>query len=217
MLDEIKKLPYPFSKRSFDLVLGLILFVFCIPLYIVIAVLIKCFGIFIKEDRGPVFYVEKRISHGEVFNLIKFRVIKKRILKSLIRKNGKINKIKELERNRKNSTRIGHYLKKWYLDEVPQLWNILKGDMSFVGPRPWPLEDYQMEIDQGIHRKTVIKAGLTGLVQVNKGNYEGLEEERELDYRYIDRIKNHSQLSNLFYDIWLLLCSFKPFFRAEGL
>ncbi len=215
ILDE--RVVYPFLKNIFDKTLALVLLIMCAPVLISICVLIKISGMIRKEDRGTIFYLEERSSHGDVFNLIKFRIMKTSVLESLIDEEGRIDRIKHMEENANNLTHLGCWLKKWYLDEFPQLINILKGDMSFVGPRPWPRNHYYQELEQGIYRKKVIKNGLTGLVQINKGNYNNLEEEIALDEEYICKVKEQSQIKNLFYDISIILKSIIVLLRGKGL
>ena len=132
-------------------------------------------------------------------------------------KSGRINKIKDIERDNKNVTHIGRYLKKYYLDEILQLIHILKGEISFDGPRPWPVNDYNEEISKGIYRKKIMKAGLTGWTQIHKGTYKNLEEERALDYEYIDRVLTQSAWKSFLYDMGIMFRSIKTVFRAEGL
>ncbi|MCH7504839.1 sugar transferase [PVC group bacterium] len=204
-------------KNIFDKIFSFLLILFLSPLFLVIAILLKCSGWIWKEDQGPILYFEDRISEGKVFRLIKFRIIQYSILKEMRNKQGRINKIKDMERDDKNVTHVGRYLKKYYLDEILQLIHILKGEISFVGPRPWPVDDYNEEIKQGIYRKKIMKAGLTGWTQIHKGIYKNLEEERALDYEYIDRILTQSVWKSFLYDIGIMFSSVKTVFRAEGL
>jgi len=214
---EDKPVPYALLKHIFDKLLALFLFIVCLPFIIVICILIKLSALIWNEDRGSIFYFEERCSGGEIFKLIKFRIIKTSVLNLLIDEEGRIDRIKHMEEDRNNLTHAGYWLKKWYLDELTQLVNILKGDMSFVGPRPWPRNHYFKEIEQGIYRKKVIKNGLTGLVQINKGRFQNLEQEIALDIEYINKVKSQSQLKNLLYDISIILKSVVVLLRGKGL
>jgi len=212
-----QRVNYCYLKNIFDKVLALVLLIICAPILITIGVLIKISGFIWREDKGSIFYLEKRSSHGDIFKLIKFRLMKISVLESLMDEEGRIDRIKHMEEDNNNLTHLGYWLKKWYLDELPQLINVLKNDISFVGPRPWPLNHYCQELEQGIYRKKVIKNGLTGLVQINKGDYHNLEEEIAFDQEYICKVKKQSQLQNLFYDISIILKSIIVLLKGKGL
>ncbi len=142
-------------KRAFDLVFSLIILVFiCSWLFPLIAILIKLDG------KGPVFFFQKRYGyHDEVFECIKFRTM---------RVNGDCMN-KTTEENDKRITKIGRFLRKTSLDEMPQFLNVLKGDMSVVGPRPHMLlvdDFYKLKIGRYSIR-SLVRPGVTGLAQVN--------------------------------------------------
>ena len=119
-------------KATFDKTLALLCIVLLLPLLLVIALVIKVNGWLHPEDRGPVFYREARISQGRVFDLCKFRVLKTAVMEAARQKKG-YDHAKPLEGREENKTRVGRWLQRWYLDELPQLFNILKGDLSLVG------------------------------------------------------------------------------------
>ncbi|MBI2636656.1 MAG: sugar transferase, partial [Parcubacteria group bacterium] len=196
----------PFAKRLLDIVVSAFLLVLVSPLIALIALAIKLEGIFSRERRGPVLYAETRISQGRPFTLRKFRIFKTAVYEPA-KNNGDVVHTKPLERNPQNITACGTLLKTFYLDELPQLWNVLRGDMSLVGPRPWNPVDYQNEILRGEFRKKVIRAGLTGPVQIHKldaGKHGG---EHKLDADYIMFVKNKNGLAVAARDIKLLLQS----------
>ena len=114
---------YNFIKRSLDIVLSILGIIITSPLCLVIYFLIKC------EDGGPVIFRQERIGYGgKPFTIYKFR--------SMIIEAEKDDKPVLCQRNDKRMTKVGYFLREHHLDEIPQLWNILKGDMSLVGPRP---------------------------------------------------------------------------------
>lgn len=114
---------YNFIKRSLDIVLSILGIIITSPLCLVIYLLIK------REDGGPVIFRQERIGYGgKPFTIYKFR--------SMIIEAEKDDKPVLCQRNDKRMTKVGYFLREHHLDEIPQLWNILKGDMSLVGPRP---------------------------------------------------------------------------------
>lgn len=114
---------YNFIKRSLDIVLSILGIIITSPLCLVIYFLIK------REDGGPVIFRQERIGYGgKPFTIYKFR--------SMVIEAEKDDKPVLCQRNDKRMTKVGYFLREHHLDEIPQLWNILKGDMSLVGPRP---------------------------------------------------------------------------------
>lgn len=188
------RLGYHFVKRVFDILASGLALILLSPLFLVLIILIK------REDRGPAFYSQTRIGKDEKpFKMWKFRsmiVNADKMVEQLEEQNeidGAMFKIK----NDPRITKIGHTIRKYSLDELPQLWNVLKGDMSLVGPRPpLPMEvaDYT-EYDK--LRLTVIP-GCTGLWQVTKRNDADFDEMVELDLEYINK-------SSLWFDFKILL------------
>jgi lipopolysaccharide/colanic/teichoic acid biosynthesis glycosyltransferase len=144
--------------------------------------------LFARADRGPWLYRERRISRGREFDLLKFRALRRDVLE---RQNGTEAHARLLEADSGNLTWAGRrILKPWYLDELPQLFNVLKGEMSLVGPRPERpvfVEQFRREIPRYMLRHKV-KSGLTGWAQVNgwRGN-TSLEERIKYDLEYIER------------------------------
>ena len=142
-------------KRAFDILFSVLILVFiCTWLFPILAILIKLDG------KGPVFFVQKRYGyHDDVFNCLKFRTM---------HVNGECTS-KTTEKNDKRITKIGRFLRKTSLDEMPQFINVLKGEMSVVGPRPHMLlvdDFYKLKIGRYSIR-SLVKPGVTGLAQVN--------------------------------------------------
>ena len=180
-------------KRTFDLIFAALAIVVLFPLWLVIAVLIKL------DSRGPVFYTQERVGmDGRLFLLYKFRTMKAGADPQLHREYQKAFIAGRAEANIGNDskptyklladpriTRIGKLLRRTSLDEVPQLLNVLLGDMSLVGPRP-PIP-YEVEAYELWHRKRLdMKPGLTGLWQVSGRNRLPFEEMVRLDLFYIE-------------------------------
>mgnify|MGYP003455733138 FL=1 len=147
-------------KRILDIVSCFLLFIIFLPLFFIIALLIKI------DSKGPVFFLQKRCGrNGKVFNMYKFRTmvedaesLKKRLTNEM---DGPMFKV----RNDPRITGVGRILRRCSLDELPQVLNVLKGEMSLVGPRP--LADEEMEGDECWRRiRLSVKPGMTGLWQI---------------------------------------------------
>jgi len=130
---------------------------------------------------------------------------------------GGIVVTKQLEKDKNNLTHIGKILKSFYLDETPQLFSVLFGDMSLVGPRPWIARDVEREIKKGEFRKVVIKAGLTGPVQIHKLDAPSHGGEHKLDNDYIDFVRTHFGLRVVLKDLWIMARSFFFMIKGQGL
>lgn len=145
------------SKRIFDLVWAVIISLICLPLFLIISLLILIF------DGRPIFYIAERMKTAtEPFSLIKFRTMKT---------TGERNT--GVSGGDKNSrvTKIGLFLRKIRLDEIPQLVNVLKGDMSFVGPRP-PLRQYTEAFPELYNEVLQSRPGITGLASIHFHKHE---------------------------------------------
>jgi lipopolysaccharide/colanic/teichoic acid biosynthesis glycosyltransferase len=183
------------AKRSFDLVFASIILLCISPILLIIAMAIKL------ESRGPLIYRSKRVGTGyQVFDFLKFRSMYKDADKRLVELQH-INRYGSNEGNEdfafmkfKNDprvTRVGKVIRRTSLDELPQLFNVLKGDMSIVGNRPLPLYEAEKLTRDEWARRFLAPAGLTGLWQVAKGGKDNMttEERIKLDIEYA---KNHS-------------------------
>jgi exopolysaccharide biosynthesis polyprenyl glycosylphosphotransferase len=140
------------------------------------------------ESRGPIFFKQRRTGrNGKTFMMLKFRTMtidaekKKDALQSANEMTGPVFKIKDDPR----VTKVGKFLRKYSIDEIPQFWNVLMGDMSLVGPRP-PLPKEVVRYEPWQHRRLSVKPGLTCLWQVNGRNQIDFEEWMFLDLEYID-------------------------------
>ena len=203
-------------KRKFDILFSGIIILILSPVFLLAIIAIKLEGLLIRKNSGPIFYTETRMSQGKPFALRKFRIFKKSTYEP-IRASGKIVHTKKLEHTPGATTHTGCLLKKFYLDESPQLLSVLNGDMSLVGPRPWNTEDYNNEIQRGEFRKKVVKAGLTGSVQIHKLDAKKYGGEHKLDWDYIKIQQSKNSLKILFNDIKLLAQSVWFMLKGQGL
>ena len=170
-------------KRWLDFSLSAILLILLFPLFAVTAILIKL------SSPGPVFFVQERVGlNKRKFRLFKFRTMVQDAenmqaeLEDLNEISGPVFKIKDDPR----ITPIGKFLRKTSIDELPQLINVLKGDMSLVGPRPLPVRDYNGFDQDWQRRRFSVKPGITCLWQVNGRSDTPFEKWMELDMQYID-------------------------------
>jgi exopolysaccharide biosynthesis polyprenyl glycosylphosphotransferase len=165
------------QKRMFDLALAAAALLLATPLLVLVSILIKL------DSRGPIFFVQRRYG----FNQQPFRIIKFRTM-CCLDDGGR-----QATRDDPRLTRVGRWLRRWNIDEIPQLFNVLTGDMSLVGPRPHPLlldRDYQRRISLYARRHNV-KPGITGWAQIHghRGETDTDEKMRnriEYDLSYID-------------------------------
>lgn len=206
----------PALKAVFDKLVALLAIAFLWPLIVLIALAIKINGWLHSEDRGPVLYKEIRASQARVFNLYKFRVLKTAVIEAARQEKG-YDHAKPLERRKGNETRVGRWLQRWYLDELPQLLNILRGDLSLVGPRPWPVPQYREEVAQGIYRKRILRPGLTGLVQAHKDELSAMGGDRVLDEAYIEACRTLDPMQLLLFDLRVIADTFRILAKGEGL
>jgi lipopolysaccharide/colanic/teichoic acid biosynthesis glycosyltransferase len=158
-------------------------------------------------SRGPLLYREPRVSRGRVFPLLKFRTLRREV--------GAEGHARLLEADPANLTWAGRrILKPWYLDELPQLLNVLRGDISLVGPRPWPPELVERQVAEGQDYRLRIMAGLTGPAQVSKG---GDQLFADLDERYVEACLTLGSWALVRNDLRILRQTLRVLARGEGL
>jgi exopolysaccharide biosynthesis polyprenyl glycosylphosphotransferase len=192
-------------KRATDVVGAVIGLILAAPFLAILALMIRF------DSPGRVFYVATRVGHkGRKFSCYKLRtmVAGAESQKEELRRNNERNGPFFKMRNDPRITPLGRWLRRLSLDEVPQLWNVLKGDMSLVGPRPHPVDDYQ-RYDIEHLRRLDVKPGLTGLWQVSARRDPSFETNMALDLEYIENW-------SLWLDGKILLKTFPAVLRAEG-
>ena len=167
-----------------------------------------------RADRGPWLYREPRISRGREFALLKFRTLRRDVLR---RAQSDEAHARLLEADAANLTWAGRrILKPWYLDELPQLWNVLRGDMSLVGPRPWPPSLVARQVAKGQTYRDEFIAGWTGPAQVEKGVTEPAGY-AELDFAYVAACRGSGALRIVRNDLALLWRTVVVMAKGEGL
>lgn len=171
------------SKRAFDVVFSGAVLLMLSPLFAVLALLIKL------EDRGPVFFKQVRVGrHGREFLMFKFRSMRpdaEQRLKELLARNQHATGVTFKLKDDPRITRIGRWLRKFSLDELPQFWNVLIGDMSVVGPRP-PVPREVALYTLADRRRLAVQPGITCIWQVSGRAQIDFHGQVELDVKYIE-------------------------------
>ncbi|HEY3390169.1 MAG TPA: sugar transferase, partial [Prolixibacteraceae bacterium] len=158
----------PLLKLLFDKILSFVALIICSPIILILYISNFIEGILIPENRGPLFFYYNAVSAGKVFKKYKIRLIKEKYIDKKLQNEGDWHAFSN-EWNPKSRTYLGKFVKKLYLDEIPQLYNILKGDMSVVGPRPLAVHHYERDLKQGNVTRFLLKGGLLGSGHIRKG------------------------------------------------
>jgi exopolysaccharide biosynthesis polyprenyl glycosylphosphotransferase len=193
------------AKRSFDLVVATCGLIVSAPFVCVAAVLIKL------ESDGPVFFRQERVGRdGEIFQMMKLRSMyqdaeqRKAELMAANESDGPLFKI----RNDPRITRVGRFLRKLSIDELPQFWNVVRGDMSIVGPRP-ALPSEATGWDEELHERLRVLPGITGMWQVSGRSNAGFEAYKRLDLYYVDNW-------SLWHDVQIVMRTFVVLLTGRG-
>ena len=174
---------YKYIKRTIDIVISSTGLIVTSPV-----LLIACIAIKLEDPKSPVFFIQKRVGYKEK----RFKIYKLRTMK-VNKKNG-INEV----------TKIGKFLRNTSIDEIPQLINILKGDMSLIGPRPW-IEQYTNYFTAREKKRTDVLPGLSGLAQVRGRNGITIEQKIESDIEYVENQSFKLDLKIFFKTIYIVL------------
>lgn len=202
---------YIFLKRVLDIIVSTIGLVLLSPLFLVLIVIMK-----LEDTKGPVFFVQQRLGqHGKVFKIYKFRSMRTDADEHL-RKNKKLYK-KYIENDYKleqyedpRITKLGAFLRKTSLDELPQLFNVVIGNMSLVGPRPIILEELTEYEKEGKVREFLsMKPGITGIWQTSGRSNIGYPDRVYLEISYIEK-------KSILKDLSIILKTFVKVFKREG-
>lgn len=190
MVKKKKIKAYDIIKFILDRILAIIGIIVTIPITLIIAILIKL------DSKGPVFFKQKRTGkNGKNFNLYKFRTMVKE------------NNVRDFSKEDKY-TNIGSFLRKTSLDEVPQLFSIAIGKMSFIGPRPW-IPEYFENMNEKQRKRYIVRPGLTGFAQAMGRNSISIDKKINYDIFYVE---NYS----LKLDLKIIFMTIKHVFKPEG-
>ena len=196
---------YLVMKRMVDIIGSIIGLTLLSPFFLVIAILIKC-----ADPKGPVFFKQKRIGKdGKSFDMYKFRSMVSNaedLLEELLDLNEAEGKMFKIEHDPR-ITRIGRIIRKTSIDELPQLWNVIKGDMTLVGPRP-PLPREVIDYTAYDKQRLLVTPGCTGLWQVSGRNRLTFDQMVQLDLKYIRE-------RNLLLDLKIIVKTFKVMIKCR--
>jgi lipopolysaccharide/colanic/teichoic acid biosynthesis glycosyltransferase len=181
-----------YLKRFLDLIVSLVAFSLLLPLFIIVTVLLYI------ANQGKPFFVQPRPGkNGRIFRLVKFKTMNDR-------KDAAGNLLSDAER----LTAVGKFIRKTSLDEIPQLINVIKGEMSLIGPRPL-LVEYLPLYNDTQKRRHEVRPGITGWAQVNGRNAIGWKEKFELDVWYVDNM-------SLLLDCKIIIFTMMKVVKSEG-
>ncbi|MDB2609476.1 sugar transferase [Paracoccaceae bacterium] len=196
-----EEIPLPRVKRLFDILLSLPIIIIASPILSIVWIAYKLEGLFDKSCRGPFLFFYWSISQGRRIKKWKIRLIKTAYINEEFAKKNDWRAYAS-EWTEESRTRTGAFVKKYYLDELPQFFSILFGDMSFVGPRPLSELHYHRDKEQGNVTRTLLKGGLLGLGHIRKGTEEMGNPVYEYEYARICKFGGSIEILKT--DIWVL-------------
>ncbi len=191
---------YKYFKRIFDVIIAFVLLLILSVPMLIVALLIKL------EDGGPVLYKQKRVGKDlKLFTIYKFRSM------STNRKefDGKLT-------HEQMVTNIGKFIRRTSIDELPQIINVIKGDMAFIGPRPW-IEDYYEWFTDEQKRRNEVLPGISGLAQVKGRNGISISEKIKYDVEYVDNVSFSLDLKIWYETLKTILCGKEAEISENGI
>lgn len=189
-IDRMKMIFFAGNKFLFDRIIAIIGLIVLLPLFIIIAIAIKI------DSKGPVFFKQERSGkNGKIFTMYKFRTM---VVENNVHDFSKADQ----------HTKVGDFLRRTSLDELPQLISIATGKMSFIGPRPW-IPDYVENMNDIQRHRCCVRPGLTGLAQVKGRNTISIFEKIQYDLEYIENYSLRQDLKIIFWTV-------KAVFTAKG-
>ncbi len=200
-------------KLLFDKAASLILLSLAAPILLLLKIFYMIEGLLIPENKGPMLFYYYAVSKGRIFRKYKIRLIKMDFIDQELAKEGKWEAYSS-EWNKDSRTFIGSFVKKFYLDEIPQFWSVLVGDMSIIGPRPLAVIHYERDLHQGNVTRKHLKGGLLGLGHIRKGKEDFGDPVYE--YVYLDKYLKLSELELLRLDVGIILRGIKLILKGEG-
>jgi len=201
-------------KLMFDKVIASLALIIAAPILLLLRIAYFFEGLILSENKGPMFFSYNAVSAGKVFPKYKIRLIKTAYIDKEGAAKGDWHAY-SAEWTPENRTYVGRFVKKFYLDELPQFYNILRGDMSVVGPRPLAVHHYQRDMEQGNITRLLLRGGILGLGHVMKGTPQ--MGNAIYEYEYIDQYIKLSSLGLLLLDLKIIGRGIKVIFQGKGL
>ena len=202
-----------FFKLAFDKFVALVMLLFSAPIMLLLKLAYVIEGLLIPENAGPMFFYYNAISGGRIIPKYKIRLIKMKYIEP----EGAMRHdwiAFSAEWTPDSRTHVGEFAKKFYLDELPQFYSVLKGEMSIVGPRPLSILHYERDKAQGNVTRFLLRGGLLGLGHINKGTAEMGNPVYE--YEYADQYLKRSSWGLLMLDLWVIWRGVKVILKGGG-
>ena len=202
-----------FFKFAFDKLVAITMLVFTAPIMLILKLAYLVEGWLIPENAGPMFFYYNAVSAGRIIPKYKIRLVKMKYIEPEGAKRHDWIAF-SAEWTPESRTLVGEFAKKFYLDELPQFFSVLKGDMSVVGPRPLSVLHYERDKAQGNITRFLLKGGLLGLGHINKGTEEMGNPVYE--YEYVDQYLKRSSFGLLMLDLWVIWRGVKVIIKGGG-
>lgn len=207
-------LPVRLDKLLFDKILSILILIVAIPILILIWVGYAIEGFIVPENRGAMLYYYNAVSAGRPIRKWKLRVIKNRCINPELAKNHDWHAYKN-EWRPECRTNMGRLVKNYYLDELPQFWSVLVGDMSIVGPRPLAVHHFERDVAQGNVSRKILRGGILGFGHIRKGTDE--MGDPKFEYEYADQYRTRGLLGILKLDLYIIFCGLRVVLQGKGL
>jgi lipopolysaccharide/colanic/teichoic acid biosynthesis glycosyltransferase len=207
-------LPVRRDKLMFDKIVALLVLVPAAPILVGVWVAYRLEGLLRPTSCGPVFYYYWSISGGRRIKKWKIRSVQLRYIDDqyAAAHDWRANRS---EWNVAHRTAVGHFAKSYYLDELPQFWSVLIGDVSIVGPRPLAVHHYERDLAQGNVARKLMRGGILGFGHIRKGTEE--MGDPKFDYEYISQYLTRPTLGMIRLDLWVLWQGLKVVLAGKGL
>jgi len=213
LFDLEQPIKIPLAKLIFDKLFSLMILACSLPVICFLWIFNMVEGLIVSENRGPLFFYYNAVSQGKVFKKWKIRLIKGKYIDKALQAKGDWHAFQK-EWMPEARTCMGRFVKKFYLDEIPQFFNILKGDMSVVGPRPLAIHHYRRDLEQGNVPRSLLRGGLLGYGHVRKGMPDFGKPVYEYEYAY--RYLHQSSFKLLMLDFYIIWKGFVVVLKGGG-